>query len=270
MLQKRHLDLLITHLRELKSEGVTHVNYSDEALDLLQQSLTSTTTMAAPTYPDLATPPTVVLPPYPDKQFLFEVLRAQVQANSTISNHLHTGCQFVLGRGNLNAPICVIGEAPGAEEEKAGKPFVGAAGKLLTQLMNEVGLNEENVFITNIMLWRPEMDTLTGNRPPTDQEMKYCLPYCTAQLDIVKPVCIVALGATAIAGLLGPSKTRRITQIRGQWAEYNGIPVMQTLHPSYILRTGTKDIKRDFIQDLISAKTKVRLPVAAHENSLYA
>jgi len=270
MLKQSHIHLLIEHLRQLKRDGVTQVNYEDSSLDALYEAaLRAHKTMPDPIFPDLVTPPQVGLPPVPDKAFLFNVLRAQIQTNQTIAKHVHPGCQFVLGRGNLNAPICIVGEAPGSEEEKAGLPFVGPAGKLLTKFLSEVGLDDSYVFITNIMLWRPEMETTTGNRPPTTQEMNFCLPYCKAQLDIVKPACIIALGSTAVNGLLGVNKQRRITQIRGTWDTYNNIPLIPTYHPSYLLRSGSKELNHQFITDLISAKQKARLPIHPHETSLY-
>ena len=114
----------------------------------------------------------------------------------------------VFGVGDIDARIMFVGEAPGADEEIQGEPFVGPAGQLLTKMIQGMGLERAEVYIGNIMNWRPEMKAINGivplgNRPPTAQEMAYCLPYLKAQIEIVNPEIVVALGATAATGLLG-------------------------------------------------------------------
>src|SRR5207248_9205792 len=125
----------------------------------------------------------------------------------------------VLGVGSLDDKIMFVGEAPGADEEIQGEPFVGAAGQLLNKMILGMGLKREDVYIGNIMNWRPEMPTApgvaqVGNRGPTEEEMRYCLPYLRAQIEVVNPDLIVALGKTAAEGLLGFGTFKALGDIR--------------------------------------------------------
>jgi len=122
-----------------------------------------------------------------------------------------------------------VGEAPGAEEDQAGQAFVGAAGQLLTRMIQAMGLTREAVFIGNILKCRPPQ-----NRTPLPHEMEACRSYLLSQIVVLKPKVIVALGATAVRGLLGLETG--ITKLRGRWLSLNGIDVMPTFHPSYLLR----------------------------------
>lgn len=136
----------------------------------------------------------------------------------------------VPGQGNCNKPdVMFIGEAPGADEDRQGLPFVGAAGQFLTKMINAMGYTREDVFIANICKCRPPR-----NRTPQSDEMQVCLPFLREQIRIIQPKVIVLLGGTAIRGLLDTQAG--ITRIQGQWTQYEGIPVMPTFHPAYILR----------------------------------
>ncbi len=147
----------------------------------------------------------------------------------------------VPGQGNPVSPdIMFIGEAPGADEDRQGLAFVGRAGQLLTKMIAAMGYTREEVFIANICKCRPP-----NNRPPTADEMEACLPYLKEQIRIIRPRMIVAMGNTAILGLLGSTG---ITRLRGNWVTFEGIPLMPTLHPSYLLRFPT--VKRDAWNDL--------------------
>lgn len=135
----------------------------------------------------------------------------------------------VFSRGNPDSPIVFLGEAPGADEDLQGKPFVGRSGKLLDNMIRAMQLDPDDVYICNINKCRPP-----NNRKPLPEEMTACKPFLTQQLDLVKPKVIVTLGATATEGILGPGIG--ITKRRGQWGRYNGIAVMPTYHPAYCLR----------------------------------
>jgi uracil-DNA glycosylase len=141
-----------------------------------------------------------------------------------------TRTRTVPGQGCPTTEILFVGEAPGADEDLQGLAFVGAAGQLLTRMIAAMGFAREQVFIANVLKCRPP-----GNRPPLPEEMETCLPYLRAQIAALKPKVIVTLGATAIRGLLGP--TEGITKLRGTWLSFDGIAVMPTFHPSYLLRT---------------------------------
>lgn len=147
----------------------------------------------------------------------------------------------VFHRGSPDAQIAFVGEAPGADENETGIPFVGRAGKLLDAMIAAIGYDRDDVYVCNICKCRPP-----NNRKPLPTEMDACKHFLARQLDIVAPCVIIALGATAVEGLLGPGEG--ITKRRGKWGTYNGIQVMPTFHPSYILRNPTvKEIVR---QDL--------------------
>lgn len=143
--------------------------------------------------------------------------------------------------GHPCARVCFVGEGPGAEEDATGIPFVGKAGKLLTKIINAMGLSRENVYIINTVKCRPP-----GNRTPTRQEMETCKPYLEKQIEIVKPHVIVALGLPAAQSLIGNIPS--ISKNRGKWMEYRGIPVMLTYHPAYLLRN--PDAKRFVWEDM--------------------
>ena len=149
----------------------------------------------------------------------------------------------VPGEGNADSPdLMFIGEGPGAEEDAHGRPFVGKAGQLLTKMIEAMGYAREDVFIANVVKCRPP-----DNRTPLPEEMDVCLPYLRQQIGLIKPKVIVGLGATAIKGLLG--KTVGVTRLRGTWQEYEGIKLMPTFHPSYLLRDPSK--KKEVWQDLL-------------------
>ena len=147
-----------------------------------------------------------------------------------------TRTHAVVGRGNLKAPIMVVGEAPGQNEDETGLPFVGKAGQLLEKILASVNLDtEKDVFISNINKCRPP-----GNRVPTTEEMEACKPYLLEQIRLVDPKIILLAGATAVKGLTGDK--RAITKIRGQWLEWDGRLCMPIFHPSYLLRNQSREV----------------------------
>ncbi len=145
-----------------------------------------------------------------------------------------TRTNAVIGRGNPNAEILVIGEGPGQNEDETGLPFVGKAGQLLDKILAAVKLDEAEVYIANIVKCRPP-----SNRRPTDKEMKACMPYLQEQIRIQDPKIILLMGATSVQGLLGDK--RGITKIRGQWLEWQGKLCMPMLHPAYLLRNPSRE-----------------------------
>ncbi|MGB3760956.1 MAG: uracil-DNA glycosylase [Rivularia sp. (in: cyanobacteria)] len=159
----------------------------------------------------------------------------------------------VVGRGNLQAPIMIIGEAPGQNEDETGLPFVGRAGQLLEKILASVKLDsEKDVYIANINKCRPP-----DNRNPTAEEIKACKPYLLEQIRLVDPKIILLTGATALKGLL--AEKRGITKIRGQWIEWEGRLCMPIFHPSYLLRNSSREVgspKWLMWQDIQAVRTK--------------
>ena len=167
-----------------------------------------------------------------------------------------------------------VGEAPGADEEIQGEPFVGPAGQLLTKMIAAMGLSRAEVYIGNIMNWRPQLPTTegrdqVGNRPPTEDEMRYCLPYLRAQIEVVDPELLVALGSTAAQGLLGFKSFKTLGEVRGRWHDFAGKPLMVTYHPSYILREPTNRKKRLIWDDLLKVMERAALPISDKQRGYF-
>lgn len=170
--------------------------------------------------------------------------------------HLHEGrTHSVYGGGPVDVQMMIVGEAPGADEDAQGIAFVGKAGNLLDRMIAAMGMKREQVYLCNIIKCRPPR-----NRSPRDDEIACCLPYLKEQIDLVKPTVILAMGSTAIRGLLGRTG---ITQLRGRWMLYNAshaaIPVMPTFHPAYLLREPRA--KRPVWGDLQAVLKQLNLPL---------
>jgi DNA polymerase len=177
--------------------------------------------------------------------------------------------QVVFGVGDPEARLMFVGEAPGADEDEKGEPFVGLAGKLLTKMLTAMELTREQIYIANVLKCRPDMPGSTsGNRKPTRTEMEACLPYLRAQVAIIAPVVIVALGATAVEGLFGPQKTT-ISRLRGTWMELDGVPVRPTFHPSYLLHNQNLALKRLVWEDLLSVMERLPLPISEKQRGFF-
>jgi uracil-DNA glycosylase family 4 len=216
----------------------------------------------------------VVKLPSGDKNSRFAALRELVMKDVTCCANVRAGKKVVLGVGSLDARIMFVGEAPGAEEEIQGEPFVGPAGQLLTKMIQAMGLKRSDVYIGNIMNWRPQMPTVegreqVGNRPPSESEMTYCLPYLRAQIDVVNPDSLVALGSTAAQGLLGFGSFKALGDIRGKWHEFAGKPLMVTYHPSYILRNQSNRSKRMIWEDLLKVMERAALPISEKQRNYF-
>lgn len=297
------LDALTDELRRLKTAGVKTVAVSDESIAALRRALASrgaSVAHAEPTPPPVAKPappspraPTVAkpviaaapsapeFPPAPvvtlpagDKAERWAALLALVTNDATCRANVRPGKKVVLGVGSVDATIMFVGEAPGAEEEIQGEPFVGPAGQLLTKMIQGMGLKRSEVYIGNIMNWRPQMPLVdgrdqVGNRPPTEAEMRYCLPYLRAQIEVVNPALLVALGSTAAQGLLGFGSFKALGEIRGQWREFSGKPLMVTYHPSYILRSQSNRSKRMIWEDLLKVMERAALPISDKQRGYF-
>jgi uracil-DNA glycosylase len=165
-----------------------------------------------------------------------------------------SGSNLVLGEGNRDSAVAFVGEAPGAQEDKESRPFVGPAGRLLNDVLEEIGLERESVWITNVVKCRPteEKNGRLRNRPPSQSELNDFLPWLERELKLVKPEMLVCLGATAAKAILG-RKSVTMKDLRGNWLEgVLGIDTMVTYHPSFLLRRTTDRDERyaDMVSDL--------------------
>src|SRR5262245_7411995 len=165
-----------------------------------------------------------------------------------------TRTQTVFGVGPLDVEVCFVGEAPGADEDRQGEPFVGAAGQLLNNILKACGFKREEVYICNILKCRPP-----GNRQPRPDEAENCREYLDKQLSLVRPKFMVALGGTAAQNLL--KTTAPIGRLRGKFHQYNGIPLMVTYHPAYLLPHRSPGSKKEVWEDMKLLLRKMGRPI---------
>ena len=246
------LDVVLDRLERIRDEGGRSPRASRSALSLLGRIPT------APSAPAASGSKTERL--------------AEVRSRVTICRlcpHLaDSRTQTVFGTGNENAEIMFIGEAPGADEDAHGDPFVGRAGQLLTKIIETMGFARGDVYIANVLKSRPDMPAgAPGNRPPTPQEMQNCLPFLIEQIKIVQPRVLVALGATAVEGLLGTRGTMR--ELRGKWHAFEGTPLMITYHPSYLLRNQSPTEKRKVWEDMLLVLEKIGRPISEKQRRYF-
>lgn len=213
-------------------------------IERIVESATSAAVVSAapatvPSIPKKAAPPAVPVLPVLDGPSLFESMdrvegdtleRIREDLGDCTRCRLHKGRnKIVFGQGNARADLVFVGEGPGHDEDTQGLAFVGRAGKLLTQMIEAMGLRRDDVYICNVVKCRPP-----ENRKPEDDEMATCSPFLFRQLDVIQPKAIVCLGATAAQALL---KTKdSISRYRGIWFDFRGAKLLATYHPAYLLR----------------------------------
>jgi DNA polymerase len=286
------LDATIEHLKDLKEHGVRFVPVTPAALAAFAESTrTSAVTgsapdlkipASAPAFGQLSASSAAVAPPsrviaVPPSHCELAP-QAKAEAMSALKEralvcvkcgHLAASRRnVVFGVGDINAELMFVGEAPGADEDEQGEPFVGTAGQLLTRIIETMGLKRDRVYIANILKCRPDTPgQASGNRKPTADEMKTCIPYLHSQIDLIQPKVLVALGATAIEGLLG--KIGGITRVRGNWQTYRGTPLMPTFHPAYLLRNQALSEKRKVWEDMLQVMEKLGMPVSDKQRGYF-
>lgn len=176
---------------------------------------------------------------------------------------------MVFATGNPEAGLMFIGEAPGYEEEKKLEPFVGPAGQQLDKILKAMGLERAEVYISNIVKFRPAtVRQTTNNRAPTPEEIAACLPVVREEIRILRPQCIIALGGSAATGLLGAGGS--LASLRGSWHDFEGVPVRVTYHPSYLLRSA-HDIqtKRLVWEDMLAVMERAGLPISDKQRGFF-
>lgn len=209
-------------------------------------------------------------PVFPDDGRLSKLaaLKERILECTRCPNLVASRTQVVYGVGNPFAELLFVGEAPGEEEDLRGEPFIGKAGQLLTKIIGAMEYTREDIFIANILKCRPDMpEGVSGNRKPKPAEMATCLPWLTQQIELIKPKVIVALGLTAVEGLLGESRTMR--DVRGKWLDYNGVPLMPTYHPAYLLRNQSLAEKRKVWEDMLLVMEKLGRPISTKQRGYF-
>jgi len=203
-----------------------------------------------------------------DKAAAFAALRQRALACVNCAHLVSSRKNVVFGVGSIDAQLMFVGEAPGADEDLQGEPFVGRAGELLTKIIQATGLRRSDVYIANILKCRPDTPgQAAGNRKPTPAEMATCIPFLHEQIDLIRPKVLMALGATAVEGLLG--KTVGITKLRGHWQTYRGIPLMPTYHPAYLLRNQAVTEKRKVWEDMLAVMEKLGLAISPKQQNYF-
>jgi len=244
------LDAAEAHLQALKLNGVRFLDVKAETLSALQQPVSLPA--------DAADPPEAALAELRGRALLCLKCPHLVKARRNV----------VFGVGDLHARLMFVGEAPGADEDAQGEPFVGAAGQLLTRIIKAMGFTRETVYIANILKCRPDTPGQTsGNRKPTPEEMRTCLPYLLEQIDLIRPAVLVALGATAVEGLLG--KGNPIGKLRGNFLLFRDIPLMPTFHPAYLLRNQAIGEKRKVWEDMLLVLAKLGAPISEKQRGFF-
>jgi uracil-DNA glycosylase len=202
------------------------------------------------------------------QRLTFAELRTQVLACTRCPHLVAFRHSVVFGVGNPSAELMFVGEAPGADEDRRGEPFVGRAGELLTKIIETMGFQRSEVYIANVLKCRPDIPPGTlGNRQPTPLEMQTCLPYLRQQIELIQPKVMVALGGTAMRGLFG--KDEPMKAMRGRWHSFGAIPVMATFHPSYLLRKEALSEKRKVWEDMLQVLERLGHPVNERQRNYF-
>ena len=283
------LEAIANELRRLQRDGVDRVFVEDDTMHLIvpqehelsesppqsEQSVspnpsvkTASKSVASPKAAPLPEPPIIELP---DGDAISQLawLKERVLACEVCKEQLGEGSKIVFGTGSAQADIFFCGEAPDADDAREGEAFVGKSGQLLGKITRAMALTSESVYTTNILKWRPEHNKPYGNRPPTLDEMRFCLPYLKAQIGIIQPKVIVALGNTTVSGLFGHDPERKMVAIRGTWDQFEAIPVIITFHPSYLLRNGTLKTKRIVWEDMLQVMEKCSLKISDQQRGFF-
>ncbi|MBK1831942.1 uracil-DNA glycosylase [Verrucomicrobiaceae bacterium R5-34] len=287
---------LIDYLRHLQGQGQTHVSIDDEARLILREFFIRAKTgkpsqpaakqavpasasapAQAPAQPAPAAQPTNVdltTPAAPaPKEKSDRITVAGGSQEEKLAQLKHQASQWapakalgtlrqtmVFSHGSPNADIMLVGEAPGFDEERMQEPFVGLAGQKLDGILGAMGLSRSSVYLTNIVKFRPSMvNQTTNNRKPSLEERAACMPIFQAEIDIVAPKVIIALGGTAAQSLL--DSTEPVTKLRGAFHEFSGVPVRVTYHPSYILHNEATSEKRKLWEDMLSVMELLNMPI---------
>ena len=277
------LDATIGHLESLKQRGVRHVDASPDLLRALAQPTARASAPATGQALGQAQAPVAIPPSRSDGLSLYDLPEQSAKEKAAAMEQLReealacTKCeplvasrtQVVVGVGTVEADLMFIGEAPGQDEDREGEPFVGAAGQLLTKIYQATGLDRDTVYIANILKSRPDTPgRISGNRKPRPEEMATCFPWVKRQIEIIRPKVIVAVGGTAVEGLLGTMPTG-ITRLRGKWQSYRGVPVMPTFHPSYLLRNQSWAVKRQVWEDMLQVMEKLEMPISEKQRGYF-
>ena len=284
----RPVDALLDFLRAEEARGVSHVHLDADARAILRELAIQAkrpataparpaSVAAAPVRPtepassSVSQPSTFNSQPVAsgdNKAARLDSLRKQAETWRPARALGTLRETMVFATGDPDAGLMLVGEAPGYEEERLGEPFVGPAGQKLNDILKAMGLAREQVYISNIVKFRPALPRqTTNNRAPSPEEIAACLPFIRSEVSIVKPKCLVALGGTAATGLLGGDDA--VAKLRGRWHEFEGVPLRVTYHPSYLLRSAAVAEKRKVWEDMLEVMELLGLPISEKQRGYF-
>lgn len=278
---------LIDYLRQLERQGQTHVHLDEQARLVLRefyrrarglsnpQTVVSTqpaqkgavesqrqavAELSAPVDPvkEAAAKVEIVSGSATDR---LKSIAQQLRDSTVLKGLKSLRPTLVFSSGNAEADIMFVGEAPGYHDEQQGKPYVGPAGMKFDAILKAMGLKREEVYLTNMVKYRPAMaNQTTNNRKPSPEELSASLPFVMAEIQVVKPKIIIALGVTATKGLLGSEE--KIGELRGKFHQVAGIPLRATYHPSYLLHNEQTAEKRKVWEDMLAVMEQIKMPIS--------
>ena len=282
-----HVAPLVDYLKQLARRGGTHVRLDEGAKKVLRARIKAGRANPKPVrsrgVASLSAGATAVVREEPPANVIHRVqatgetpaeqlasLQEQAQTWEPARSLGTLREPMVFAVGNPMADLMLVGEAPGYEEERRREPFVGRAGQKLDQILKAMGFARQDIYISNICKFRPALkNQTTNNRKPTREEMDACLPFVRAEIAIVNPKCIVALGATAAEGLLGRSDP--VGRMRGSWHEFESIPVRVTYHPSYLLHNDAAVAEKGKVwDDMLSVMEFLDLPISEKQRLFFS
>jgi DNA polymerase len=261
---------LLEYLKQLEHQGVTHIPINDHARVILRELYTrgsARSPNSSKTPPTSSTASIVATGGSAAEKIASLAATAGSWEPARALGTLRQTMVFSVG--NPEADLMLVGEAPGFQEEQKKEPFVGPAGNKLDQILKAMGLSRSAVYISNVCKFRPATrNQTTNNRKPSPKEMATSIPFLKAEIEVVKPRVIIALGASAAEGLL--ESTRSVGQLRGSWHQFQGIPLRVTYHPSYLLRQedGLNE-KRKVWEDMLAVMEKLGLPISEKQRGYF-
>lgn len=246
--------LLLRHLRSEEAGGKTHVWLSQDSREALRELPRALRAQAEGKVME--------------KAARLRAVRQEIAEDPLLTTMESLRDTLVFAVGNPDADLMFVGEAPGAEEEKQKEPFVGPAGQLLTKIIEAMGLDRQQVYISNIVKFRPGVpNQTTQNRKPTSEEMAPFRAYVAREIEIVEPRVIVALGGTAAGGLLHFEGS--VGSARQRVHDFRGIPTLVTYHPSYLLRNPQLSERRKLWEDLMKAMEILGMPISEKQRRFF-
>jgi len=282
---------VIEYLRQLEAQGQTHINVDDDARVILREfyirahqqggsaAKLAPLPAAAKATEVLAVSVQTATPATPEPSLKLVTtgnsasekissLKQQVGSWSPIRALDSLRQTLVFSVGNPSADVMLIGEAPGYDEERLGEPFVGKAGQKLDGILQAMGIARRDVYLSNIVKFRPSMpNQTTNNRKPTREEIEACLPFICGEVKVVAPKVIIALGGSAAQALLSIEDS--VENMRGKFHDFSGTPLRVTYHPSYILHNEATSEKRKLWEDMLCIMDLLNMPVSEKQRGFF-